>query len=235
MTKDWEKSLGFIDKPKYEAHVVAGKELNFYAVSYGVMVELREVIKHFGAMMANLLADTKTDTGTKMLRIPDKDVPGEFTTETTVQPINTDLAKFRYTENVKAVMSLIDALTDKKNVDIIGKVVIDSLRDIFPRGDRDNPTPGDFMAKIDFPDVVQLLIGVAKANKGVFSPLGARAKALVGAVQESVESVVKDRISILGSNSRTTGSGAPPTAEEQSPSTTSEPSTSQPSGEPTTP
>ena len=67
------------------------------------------------------------------------------------------------------IEGLMDALLNDKSKAVIGKLIVESMKDYFDKG---QVPPGiEFMNTIPATSIVGLLTGVAKANKGVLGPL----------------------------------------------------------------
>jgi hypothetical protein len=215
----WRGKLSFLDKPEGVKHTVAGKELMFYKVSLLKMIDLRDVYKKIGKLLSTLFTSVSNDTGSIFRKFNDGG-------ETVVQPINVDLARFRLESQGTAIVDLIDVLSDRKNMESLGALIMDSLRDEFPRGDGNNPPPTEFMAVLDAPEIVDMVIGVAKANKGLFGPLGVQVERVFAVIKAKVDLAVQPPTPppTPGAASSTTSSSVAAVPPASSPSSESSPS-----------
>lgn len=209
----WKAKCGFLDKREPLEETINGETIKFYASSMVVVVKLRGIAGRVGKLVATLLQDDKRDTGSTHRRFVDPEIKGEFNTETIVQPLDPAMAKFRLDSTVSVVSELIDLIGNVDNIKAVGEFIMDSMRDVFPRGSDKNPPAEEFMREIELPELVPLFLGAVKANKGVFGPLDLKLHALGDKVREAVES----RLSTLGSASTTTSSGPAEPAESPSP------------------
>lgn len=165
----WRERKAFIGGTNYTEHTVAGETLKFFPVSVGTTFELRRLAKPLAKALSALFAPAKQDIGIiERVFEASGEEPGGKITEN--EPIHPELAKVRSKEREDGVASLVDALLDPKNGDVIGKVIMDCLREEFPRG-RDAPHPNEFMRELELPTLVELLKGCFKSNKEVLGPL----------------------------------------------------------------
>lgn len=184
MPADWKTKLTFLT-PNSVSHKIGDKEYNFYPISVGLAFKLRAVAKPLTRALTALLGGSSNDTGSIQRKVAND--KGGDDQEIVVEPISADLAKLRHEQRQTAVSELVDVLTAEANINIIGDIMVDSLRDIFPPGDKTNPSGADFMAQINLPDLPELLWGIAKANKGVFGPLVGKIEGLMSSVKSQIE------------------------------------------------
>ena len=174
---DWQNNKAFIGGTNYEEREVNGEALRFYPVSVGVMFKLRRIAKPLAGALSVLFTSQNSDYG-----VIQREFDNGKSKETSTEAIPVKLAELRTRERADAIEKLVEAVTDPKNADVIGAVVIDSLRDVFPRRGpavRDNPKPGEWLESLGADTLVLLLRGVAAANKDVIGPLGDRVQAVV--------------------------------------------------------
>lgn len=223
--------LSFLDRPCIE-HRVGTQTLKFYPASLRVTFELRNRAKVIGQALAVLFDSDDHDYGT---------ISRSFTdgSEITVQPKTPEIINSRLANRQKAIGDIIDSLMSEDGKDAIGRLIMDSLHQLFPADDQTNPPPIEFFNNLKLPDLVEFLTGVAKANKGMFGPLGERVGTLLNKVTAAVTTIAEksgDEIigtakSTLGSNSKINSSGSsseatPSPASSDSPSISSPASTS---------
>lgn len=189
-TASWKSKFTFLT-PNCVSHTIGEKEYKFYPISVGLAFKLRSVAKPLTKALTTLLGDTKEDTGSIQRVVAN--AQGTSDQEIVIEPISADLARLRHEQRQKAVEELVEALTAEANLEIVGDILVDSLREDFPPGDKSNPTGKQFMAEITLPNVPDLLIGVAKANKGVFGPLVSKVGAMMSGLKAQVEARVLER------------------------------------------
>lgn len=172
---------------------INGEDFTFYTVSLRVAAKMAPLLSRLAGHFSTLLSgDPKQDQG----RIEeDFATPeGEVISKTTVQPINPELATMRAEKREQAIRGAVDALLDPQNRRALGELLMDSLRDDFPRGakNRDAGEIQEFVDGMDIPVFIEFLKGLAAANAKVFGDLGngigravqARAKELLGEAAE---------------------------------------------------
>ena len=177
---NWKDKLSCFT-PNYEEHDVGDETLHFYPVSVGLIFELRKIGKPLARSLAVIFDKNDKDQGTQ--DIIEKDEHGQDRRELIVMPMNPELAQARHQQKTDAIGGLVESLTAPENVAVIGRIIMDSLREVFPPGDKNNPPPEGFMQELPANAFGQMLVGVAKANKEVLGPLTERAT-------EAVEGVV---------------------------------------------
>lgn len=181
----WKDKLAFLGKARFVTHEVEGDTYNFYRVSAGALFALREAAKVIGGAFAVLMDSTARDSGSTVTSfVAGESVPAGQTTA--CQAATPEVIKLRLDSKSKAVRDIIDAITDQKNVNVFAQLVIDSLAETFPRDAKDNPTPDQFMKEVDPSALVGMVIGVAKANKGMFGPLGEMLGGLTKTLQDAI-------------------------------------------------
>jgi hypothetical protein len=161
----WPKGLTFLE-PKSTPHEVGGKKLNFYPMSIGLAFKLKSIGKPLGAALSVLFTNDKNDAGTKIRLVANEH--GTQDSEQIGEPISPELAALRLKQKSDAISNLIDAITADSTQELLGTVIMDSLRDQFKDS---RPSTEEFVTNVHMPQLVEMLIGVAKANKGVFGPL----------------------------------------------------------------
>lgn len=180
----WKESAGFLSQEPIE-HTVNGNKVKFYPVSVGYAFKLKTLAKPIAAGLTVLFANEKNDTGTIERTVDDG-------REIIMEALRPEMADARIRQRQAAVEGIVDALMDESNRNTLGSLIIDSIyRGIW--GSRDACPPAqEFMGDegIPLPDLTDLLIGVALANKGIFGPL-------MGAeVQSRLGSALRDKLSI---------------------------------------
>lgn len=165
------QTVAFTD-PFVEVDVGDGKR-KFYPLSIRTAFRLRAVGKPLARAFASLFSGVGQETG-RVKRV--RSDGGSFEREVVHTAIDPKLAEVKLAARERTMNDLIDAITDPANGEVLAAVVMDSMRDDYPR----KPSKADIDAFIDRTSIVQakaLLLGVAEANKDVFGPLAARLSA----------------------------------------------------------
>lgn len=155
--------------PKSVEHEVNGKALDFYPLSMSLLFELRNLAKPVLESLHTLFSSRERDTPSSVIRADGPE--GGMRQE--LGAVSPELAAQRTTEQERAVGRIVEALCDQRNQTVLCKIVLDSIR---PRED-ELPTQKDaekLQAALDLPTMVSMLVGVVKANAGVFGDLGER-------------------------------------------------------------
>lgn len=184
-----------IFSPKCTPVDIQGKTYNFYPLSTRMAFELKAIASPLFSAVSTLFTRTDQDVGTVVKDLMSvKDPTKVEARETTISPIDPDLARMRAMDRDKAIGTLIDALSDDRNQMVIAKVIMDSMRDDFER-----PVTNDDASEFTTSDqvtidlLVDLLKGVAKANAKVFGPLGERVSKAVGTQIEHLEQTLEQK------------------------------------------
>lgn len=162
--------------PKGICHEVNGIELMFYPISISTAFNLKQVARPLASSFATLMSDNSGDRGHTSMTSKGQD--GEDIEQITVNPMSVELANLRASQKEKAILDFIEAFTEPRSTNVIIRVLMDSLRDEFPRKQEQQDVE-DFKDKLDTSTTMQLLHGVMKANKGVFGPFTKRIEALI--------------------------------------------------------
>lgn len=208
-TLDWKEKLSFVS-PQGEDHEVApGVVLTFYPVSVAAAFKLRKAGKLLVKALSYFFADNGRDSDTIIRKIKSPDT--ESSEENYLAP-KVELAKLRQEQKDKAIEDLIDAITEPENMAMVGLLIMDSLRDVFPRDKKREWPPGsEFIESMEVTQIVPYIVGLAKANKKVLGPLADRLdlSGLASKMQASVEAK-------LNSDGSLPSDGEPTTAGENS-------------------
>lgn len=179
--------------PTFEAHEVGGDTYNFWPVSLRVLFKLRCVATPLAKSLSTLFSVRERDTITESHDWTDVET-GERGSTTKLLPASTELSEALHKRRTAAIEELVIALTERSNLLIVGEIIMDSMREDFPR----NPSKEQIAAFVDdegmnVPTISALLVGVAKANKKVFGPLADTVSAsLAKVVKEKVEAMQRD-------------------------------------------
>lgn len=221
-------TFDFIAKDCIE-HPVCGSPQNFYPVSVGTMFRLRGVAQALGAAFAVLFADQSRDTGSRREEVLDEG--SVVATNLNVEAISPSLAEYRTNSRRGAIQSVIEAIMSESGMSVVAELVMDSMRDKFPpNASKSKEAIKEFTDSVTPAATYDMLVGLAKANKGMFGPLGEKMASLLGRVEEALAKVT-DPTQTSGQSFKIRSYGSPsgdtaPTSSSASPSGSSTPSTS---------
>ena len=155
--------------PKAVEHPINGVLYNFYPNRVFVVGKLRDFLKPMFKAIATLTNKHDTDIGRESVETKDKD--GSYQIRTTLNAIDTQLASQRQAERERLTDKVIEDFTSPPAMRAIGTLVMDSLRDNFSKRP-DEKEVQNFLDEVSLDILMQMLKGVALANKEVFGPLG---------------------------------------------------------------
>lgn len=164
------KVLSFLTPQSIEAQV-GGETLKFFPISAPLLFTLQGFAKPFAQSLTALF------TGVGHTRNHIERVKGDgdnYEKETIDSSSDPKLAELRLASRTKAIGDLCLALTDPSNKEILGKIIMDSLREQFTVRPIQAQAAKEFMDQVDVVALKQLLMGVGEANKAVLGPLGHR-------------------------------------------------------------
>ena len=166
---------------------IHGKTATFYTCSVRTCARLQNLLSKMAGYLSTLMgADSKRDQG--KVEEDYQTESGEVIQKTRVEPINPDLARLRTQQKQAAVEGAVQELLSDSNRTAIGELLMDSLKDNFPRGKK-RPAEEclEFVDSMDLPTLILFLQGLAMANAKVFGDLG---KGLGRAVQTQAEKLL---------------------------------------------
>lgn len=176
----WKEKFSFLET-KTIVSTVGGHEVKFSPASVGVVFKLKALSGPIAAVIATFMDDGKKDQ-TNIFRnfaATESSPAGE---ETQILATTPELARERARQRTESTERLAAAILDPENKLLIGRLIADSAREVFDRGTPDAEISG-FMDAIDVGTLVEFLVGVGRANKSVFGPLGDR---LASAAKEAL-------------------------------------------------
>lgn len=196
MTQE-NNNLSFLH-PQTTEHMVNGQTAYFLPISVGLAFEFRDIGKPLAKALGTLFTKTDQDYGTLNRTIsPSKDADDGMQ-EMIIDPITVPMAEFRHKQRSEAIEELIAALTADNNKKLLGKLLLTSLGNP-PKPQREGSNepvvlwePDELIDALPAPVLVEMLIGVAKANKGVFGPLADRVGSLATLTLSTLEQKNKD-------------------------------------------
>jgi hypothetical protein len=169
----WKDEFSFIS-PEGVEHKVQDKVLKFYPISVKTAFAVKGVAATLVRALSTILKKHETDCAQKT-RL-DKD--GKMQ-EVQSEAIDKSLAELRTKEREKALEEAIQALLNGDNSLVIGKMLVDSLRDVPGRDKMTSDQIKAFVDDLPLPALVDMLVGLAKGNKAVFGPLVGKAEGLL--------------------------------------------------------
>lgn len=191
-TDTWKDKASFL-APACIKSKVGDKDEDFYPMSIHLLFRLRKLSSGIASALSVLFADTSKDTAAEDRTIKNADGTIEGITSTTAVDLN--LAKFRAEQRTKGVQQFIDSLLAESNEELVGEIIMDSLRNVFdPAQRRAWPIPQDFLKDTPATRLPDLLTGVARANKGIFDPLTAKLGGLVEQLTKAVGQKIENKL-----------------------------------------
>ena len=176
---------------------IHGQQVTFYTCSVRTCAKLSGVLSKLAGHFTTLIgANSDRDQGKTEEDYQTE--AGEIISKTIVEPINPDLAQLRADQKERAVAGAIEALFSTKNRAAIGELLMDSMKDEFPRGKK---PPAEecqgFIDEMDVPTLIEFLKGLAAANAKVFGDLG---KGLGRAVQDKAKELLGGEVTVEAKN-----------------------------------
>ena len=184
----WKDKLTFLEPDGVE-YEVDGKNIMFYPVSTGTLFEIKIIGKPLAKALAVLFDDKGRDFGSVNRNFHTADGK-HLDSEVIIEPVSVEVASLRIKQRENSVESLIDALLDDKAKKVVGKLIVESMRDEWDGVDP--PPPIEFMNQVPGTALVPLLTGVAIANKGVLGPLAGTLANLWAKAQTRINQALSD-------------------------------------------
>lgn len=166
---------------------INGELVTFYTCSIRTCARLSTMLSELAGHMATLMGgDASRDQGTTTEDY--QNAEGDIVQKTITEPINPSLAKIRADQKQRSLQGAVDSLMSDKNRSAIGALMMDSMKDKFPRGKQvPSDQALDFVDGMDVATFIEVVKGVASANAKVFGDLG---KGLGQAVQDQAEKLL---------------------------------------------
>lgn len=165
---NWKDSPVFCSTKAVE-YEVGGEILKFWPLSVERVFTLRALATPIAQAIVRLQPGGN-DTTIIERQVSYAEGPGR---EVINEAIHPELAKVREAQQAKAIKELIEAVTDPKHAALIGDLLIDSLRELFPDGSK-KPGGNEVLRALPAPRLIEMLRGLMKANAEVVDPLVAR-------------------------------------------------------------
>ena len=174
----WKDRFTFRERHFVE-HEVCGQKLRFYPNRVRLLHDLAEVSKPVASALAALFSDHSTDAGFNEKISQQGDI---IVKETTSQAASPEVLQLRSKERDGAISALLSAVSDPRNRLLLGRLLMDSLRDEFPYHE-ERPTVDveeflygdgrpDGYPGLDLPALTSALGGWIKANAKQFGKVG---------------------------------------------------------------
>lgn len=165
---------------------VQGQERRFLACSLDEMFKLKSLAQPLAEALTAFFSNTKDDAGivSRNTQTPEGASEGEYIRDA----ISLDVIKFRAEQKKQALANLFEAFSSEDNQLILAGIIKDSLRGHEEVAKMDVKA---FKKTIPAPAFGSLLVGVAKANKGVIGPLS---EILDSSLAESLKTKIQEKL-----------------------------------------
>lgn len=145
-----------------------GKEITFYPLPVGVILKLKNTFKEAAPFLAMCFTDYSRDVEIDTTSGVKETTDGTFpVTNTVTKAVSPSAASFRFQQKERSIESLIDTLFSESTKDLLSEIICASASDAFSEEDKST-----LLDNTPTPIFIELLIGVAEANKGAFGGLG---------------------------------------------------------------
>lgn len=171
--------------PQPVEHSVDGQILKFYPISTRMLFQLRSLAKPIARAIGTLLQSKQNDYGKETVEV--KSPEDAYQIRTSVQAISADLAKTRHDQMAAALDSLIDGLVSESTAMSLALLIMDSLREEYPQRPATPQMAQQFLADTPAPAMIELLMGVAAANRKLFDPLKARVADITATLKNQLD------------------------------------------------
>lgn len=177
---NWRDKFAFL-APRFVDHKVgtgeSAQNFRFYPIGMRLAFRLKSVGKPLARALSILLSKNQNDTKQiqRSFVVPETKEQGQ---ETILEGVAVDLARYRDDRRDSAISELLETLGESANQNLIGEIIMDSLRDDFPRRPSASEIT-DFMEHITLPLLGDMLVGVAKANFDLSGDIAGKLRAAV--------------------------------------------------------
>ena len=209
---------------------VDGVELNFYPNQVLILQDLQTLSGPLSKALGILFRDQRNDVATRERKMPGER-KGEEMQEWSSEAVDVNLAELRDQQTAESIEAVIGLLTQPATRLVVGKAIMDSLRDEFPRqhGGPDMPAVEKFLDgdeeedALTIPQLTQLVVGWVSANAMVFGELG---KQVVGLMENKLRLVRPANSDSVQTRATSGSDSTTPSPEQSSPDSTGEKSSS---------
>lgn len=143
---------------------INGESFRFYAISLKAIFEAKTVFKPIITALAAL------QIAPPLARVKERIRSGDDMKEV-FEASTPELAKIGAASREKAVADLVDALLDPKNVASLRAVIVDSLRDVYPRGAKLTKEQERAFEDLDLPTAIEFVKAIVSANRQALADL----------------------------------------------------------------
>lgn len=177
---NWRDKFAFLS-PRFVEHKIgtgeAAQTMRFYPIGMRLAFRLKAVGKPLARALSILLSKNQNDTKQiqRSFVVPETKEQGQ---ETILEGVGVDLAKYRDDRRDAAIAELLETLGEPGNQNLICEIIMDSLRDDFPRRPSQDDVK-DFTESITLPLLGEMLVGVAKANFDLSGDIAGKLRAAV--------------------------------------------------------
>lgn len=167
--------VSLFTSPEPIEHEVSGQIVKFWPISVGLVFRLRGLAKPLARSVAALFTNADNDTSVE-------EISQGTHRKISKSAISSELAKLRFEQRQVAVEQLTEGLLNDASAKVLAEVCIDSMREAFIKKE----TPVEkFLAEIPAPAFMEMLSGVAKANKKLFDPLKKAVEGMASTILQS--------------------------------------------------
>jgi len=165
-------------KPKYVTYSVNDEPLRFYPISVGLFTRLKVIgeplIRMFAKLQDKLLKRQQQLSDAKYISTEDTG-SGFKQTTSEIKGVSVEILQIQKTDLEEIVRDVVETIFEKDTPRVLAEVIVDSLREEYPRlarGALDQEAVDALHSELDLGSAVQLLTGVAKANEKGLGPFG---------------------------------------------------------------
>lgn len=166
---------------------VQGVPQNFYPISVKTLMQLRGVAKPLGRALAVLFGGTDDSVSKREIEEKTNNTTGIYERRTSVDAISADLAKQRVQQREAAVAELIDGAMNDASCRLLAMVIVDSMRDVFPKKPASPAGYDEILEDISGEELIDILKGIGAANRKLFGPLMERAGQVGAALKSNLD------------------------------------------------
>ncbi len=171
MQQSWKKKLGILS-PKSVPVEINGITHKCYPMSGKMLGRLRPVVSEVSGSISEFLsAVSKGDAGTCERQIHDGE---DVSIETISDPLSPDMVDKRIETRRSSIRAFIDTALSDDTQCVAAELIMDCFREVFERTSDGNPvnwpSPEEYVNDTDIFIILEMLRGVAEANKRIFDP-----------------------------------------------------------------
>lgn len=164
----WKETLAFVNVHGVP-HKVNGIDVDFYPLSSVMLFKLESAAKPLAEGLSALFQNVKNDHSFEDRRFGKDGGDGQ---EFVSHAVDEKIARLRYEQREAAIEKISRALFAPESQQLLVNIIMDSMRDVFPPEQKKAwPPAQEFLAATPGEALVEMLIGVGKANKGLLGPL----------------------------------------------------------------